>query len=647
MKRDAERIEAIVLRGVVALLIVAPPFLGGGYSSIGLLVLHTAVFLLIAVAWGRVGLPGSSVRKLHPVLMLSAAFVAVSIVSFIQASYRYGSFLTLLDFIIYFFLAVILFRRSWTDRERAGLQWLLLGSTTLQAAVAVFTGLSIPEIRPAGFFANPNQLAAYLGIGLWAAASRFFAVRGLRIRASVLASAGILAAGLILTGSRGGMAAVAVMVLVAILFGASRVSFRRTVASLAIVLVIGTLAAAALAYRFRTRTDPYPYARLQIWAAVTRAIADQPILGMGPGMLEHRYHNYNPPELGSWVRYSKYFRTAHSSYLQILVETGAAGFLCAIATLGMLLWHLGKRYRRLSGQEPIPWVLLALGTLMVHGLVENLLEIQAALLALLLAVGMELGGNPRRGSAGPQGPQAAQRGDGSPGWFRWVGATGIVYLYWILVLSPFLADVHFRKMQAAGDAPEFGRHLSRATRFNPFQPYYFWEAAVRIQRAMPRIDLEQFALVHGYLRTAIRLEPGEPRFHRDLGRLYDRAFRDLFHDLHTMEKAIDSYAEAFTLNTADPRPLVELARLLRLAGRSEEGLRQLDRALEVEPAFGAAHLERLEILRVAGRTAELASGVEKLREDLLARQGYRPRNDYEAGILKVDPERWDRLRQVH
>ena len=51
MKPDAERIEAIVLRGVVALLIVAPPFLGGGYSSIGLLVLHTAVFLLIAVAF--------------------------------------------------------------------------------------------------------------------------------------------------------------------------------------------------------------------------------------------------------------------------------------------------------------------------------------------------------------------------------------------------------------------------------------------------------------------------------------------------------------------------------------------------------------------------------------------------------------------
>ena len=48
MKRDAERLEAHVLRGVAALLIVAPPFLGGGNSSTGLLVLHTAAFLLAA-----------------------------------------------------------------------------------------------------------------------------------------------------------------------------------------------------------------------------------------------------------------------------------------------------------------------------------------------------------------------------------------------------------------------------------------------------------------------------------------------------------------------------------------------------------------------------------------------------------------------
>ncbi|MBI4161503.1 MAG: hypothetical protein HY509_03555 [Acidobacteria bacterium] len=245
------------------------------------------------------------------------------------------------------------------------------------------------------------------------------------------------------------------------------------------------------------------------------------------------------------------------------------------------------------------------------------------------------------------GPAGIRQGGGpATGGGGAVRAAAFLYVWWVLVWSPFLADRHFHAMRAAVTGQEFQHRFRLARLRNPFQPYYLAEAADRVQRGTEDLDPENYALCHGWLRTAIRLEPGEPGFHRDLARVYVRAFRERFHDAFTRDRAIEAYAEAFRLNPTDPRPLVEKARFERLVGRPEAGLEALGFALRVEPAYSAARLERLEILLALGRTGEFRrerDGFDRTLRDLAET---RPRNGYEESILALDRARWDRLQRV-
>lgn len=618
----------------VAYLLLVPPFLQGGESSPAIFGIHTAIlFLLVAALLARPG--GVSGGRFLPAPWIALGLCCgISLVSFLRVSYRFGSFVSLFNLVLYFLLVFAISRLSWSKAERVGWERVLLLSTFLQTLPVLYQFFLNPYTRPSGWFANPNHLAAFLVIGLWAATGRFLQCRSRVERSAAVTAAVFLLAAILSTGSRGALAALGIVLLAILLRRTSRLGFRRAAAATAAILVLGLLAGGTVLHRFRVSVDPYLYARLRIWPAVLRVAADHPILGVGPGMLESRAFNYNPPEEGGLVRYSKRFLSAHSSYLQVLAETGVLGLLCALAVAALLLRRLFQNDRHPRAGPGNRWLGYALATLMMHGLVENLVGVPALVLALLIPVAIRIS----------PGRPAGDRLGGRPGRVLAAGAVALVYLFGLLVWLPFRADLHFRRLHAAGNAAEFAGHFGRAVRTNRFQPYYYSEAAIRILRGTRSFDLATFAICHGYLRTAIRLEPGEPRFHREMARLYRRAFWELLRDISTRDRALAAYETAFSLNRTDPRPLVEKARFASRVGLLREGLDSLERALDVEPAYVQARMERLELLGVLGRLGERDAGLAKLEVDLRALGEYRPRNDYERSILALDSEGWERLR---
>lgn len=618
----------------LAYLLLVPPFLQGGTSSLAVLGVHTAIlFLLGAVLLARPGTV-SGVRFLPAPWIALGLCCGISLVSFLHVSYRFGSFVSLFNLVMYFLLVFSISRLSWSEAERVGCERVLLLSTFFQTLPVLYQFFLEPDSRPSGWFANPNHLAAFLLIGLWVATGRFLHGRSRLERSAAVTAAVFLLAAILSTGSRGALAALWV-VLVAILFRwISRLGFRRTAAGLAAILVLALLAGGMVLHRFRGAVDPYRHARLRIWPAALRVAADHPILGVGPGMLESRAFNYNPPEEGGPVRYSKRFLSAHSSYLQILAETGVIGLICALAVAAFLLRRLFRNDSHPRAGPGCRWLGFALATLLVHGLVENLVGVPALVVALLIPAAIRI--SPDR--------RAGDRLGGRPGRALAAAGMALVYIFGLLVWLPYRADLHFRRMQAAGNAAAFAGHFGRAVAYNRFQPYYYSEAAIRILRGTRSFDLATFAICHGYLRTAIRLEPGEPRFHLEMARLYVRAFGELFRDISTRDRALAAYQAAFSLNRTDPRPLVEAARFGTRVGLLEESLDSLERALEVEPAYVQARVERLELLGMLDRLEERDAGLEGLKVDLRALEEYQPRNDYERSILALDSEGWEDLR---
>jgi O-antigen ligase len=133
---------------------------------------------------------------------------------------------------------------------------------------------------------------------------------------------GIMAIGL--TGSRGGMIATIVALLVVPLT-MTRLSAGRLVAAIAMLCLSGSLAVAFIPQKVVNRLattssdveSGHLGGRLKLWVAGAQAFARRPVLGYGTSGFRTAIRPYLPTEP----------QVAHNSYLSVLVEQGIVGFL--------------------------------------------------------------------------------------------------------------------------------------------------------------------------------------------------------------------------------------------------------------------------------------------------------------------------------
>ena len=81
--------------------------------------------------------------------------------------------------------------------------------------------------------------------------------------------------------------------------------------------------------------------RLAMARAGAEMIAERPLLGQGPGMVEERYPLYRHPE--AWRKTVPHL---HNGYLQIAAERGLPALACLLALLAIPLWRAAVGLRR-------------------------------------------------------------------------------------------------------------------------------------------------------------------------------------------------------------------------------------------------------------------------------------------------------------
>jgi O-antigen ligase len=144
-------------------------------------------------------------------------------------------------------------------------------------------------------------------------------------------------------------------------------------------------------------------ARFDYWRIAAQTFLRQPLLGSGPGTFMVRYKQFKSPE-------AEMARLAHNDYLQQGSDSGLVGFLAYATWIFGGVWFL---YRRSSRQLDtyMPGLVLGLGGISLHGMVEFGLYIPALSWPMFFLLGWGLGSATARK---PQesdtfGPTAAKR----------------------------------------------------------------------------------------------------------------------------------------------------------------------------------------------------------------------------------------------
>jgi len=179
-----------------------------------------------------------------------------------------------------------------------------------------------------GLLANPNQLAAAMAMTVpLALAARTGS--GPVLRALLLVAAGLDAAAMVATHSRGGLLGFAAGLAAWALLSRQRM---RSVA----LAAAGSAALAVFApssFWERTRTigdyaqDASAQGRLQAWETGAKALAQSPLLGVGAGAYLHAWDVYAPRNPGERAYAS------HNMWAQVAVELGLLGAACFAAVL--------------------------------------------------------------------------------------------------------------------------------------------------------------------------------------------------------------------------------------------------------------------------------------------------------------------------
>lgn len=180
---------------------------------------------------------------------------------------------------------------------------------------------------------------------------------------------------LIGTLTRGAWVALGVTLLCLLAIAGSRGGARRYAAVAALCLLGVFLLAPPRLLRRAASTfdlrDPSNYDRLCMIDAGLRMIAERPLVGLGPDMVDHRYEIYRQPTAPRyWVPH------LHDSFLEMAAERGLpslAAYLWMMAAGSLLAWRRFRAEGGLAGPRAELYLgsILALVAFNVAGLFEN------------------------------------------------------------------------------------------------------------------------------------------------------------------------------------------------------------------------------------------------------------------------------------
>lgn len=209
-------------------------------------------------------------------------------------------------------------------------------------------------------YANTNDLAALTLLAMGVAAAVFVSEGDRRLRLGALGAALLFAGVVLMTQSRGALVALAVFVMLSLR------GQRRKLRSVMFIVVCGTVVitmapsgvwerAAGLVHvtdlENLADVDPEQSAeqRVEIWKVAANIIRDEPVQGIGLGAYPEAHYVY-ALNRGKRIAFGK--RDTHSTYLNILAETGVPGLLLFLGMIGAVFLHAERSRRRLREFAP-------------------------------------------------------------------------------------------------------------------------------------------------------------------------------------------------------------------------------------------------------------------------------------------------------
>lgn len=165
----------------------------------------------------------------------------------------------------------------------------------------------------------------------------------------------IMAGGVVLTYSRGGL--LALFIVLAGLFLVTKKKVSMAAVGLLILIVFMPHIGAKYTERMNTVTkyeqDPSAMIRIATWNAGLNMVKERPLLGVGAGNFNGLFIQYTPDDLS---KFADYTMSIHNNFIQIFSETGIIGGSLFVAVIIIALFgimRLNGRNKRLPPDKQI------------------------------------------------------------------------------------------------------------------------------------------------------------------------------------------------------------------------------------------------------------------------------------------------------
>lgn len=393
----SSRLAAALLYGTFGLLMFGPVAFGA-VEPWSIFVLESGSLVLTLLWVVRQWLDGELDIRWNPLFLPMAAFAALVLLQIVlrTSAYAHETVSSILLFSAYAMLCFLSTQVLARSADARKLAWILAVYGFVLAAFALLQGVApngklywLREPRLGGWiygpYVNHNHYAGLMEllvpIPLILSLTRIAPDKP-RIAAGIAAA--IMVGTIFLSGSRGGMLAILVeLTVLGVMLMRQRRGLRIAIGLVAFAAVLVSmltwlggkeLTTRVTSIAVESRTEISGGMRLSIDRDTLRMFRQRPVLGWGLGTFSVVY-----PQFRSF--YTNFFvNQAHNDYLQLLAETGLAGF-------GIMVWFLVLAYRRalpkignwmtdVNGAVTLACTISFTGIL-VHSLVDFNLQIPA------------------------------------------------------------------------------------------------------------------------------------------------------------------------------------------------------------------------------------------------------------------------------
>jgi O-antigen ligase len=358
--------ERGILALVLAILVFAP--LAFGAVETGAFLFVQALTIAVMILWAlRIWTSPKPQLLWPPVCWVVLAFVIYAVARYLTADIEYIARQEMIQVLMYAFLFLAIVNNLYRQEFSQVISFTLIALAMVISSCAgyqflthshhVWYAISPYPGRASGTYISPNNLAGFLEMLLPLVVAYILAGRMKPLTRILLGYAAlVMAAGLVVTFSRGGWAAavVGLLALLGILAG-HRNHRWGALALLVILLGGGTFFFAhylskSASYMTHIKSPDTGGirdidVRLGLWSAGEKMWLDNFWWGVGPGHFDYRFRQYRPENVQTRPD------RAHNDYLNLLDDWGTTGGISVLAGMTFFITGLARTWRHVRRAE--------------------------------------------------------------------------------------------------------------------------------------------------------------------------------------------------------------------------------------------------------------------------------------------------------